>query len=258
MPAWRPGWTPRSGSWVRPVTCRARASGSTPRSAASARQRSYSVSGRSCCLGLRVAWTAHLTSLVSAPAPRPPGVRPPDRSDPSVWRIPAAAPRARRPAHGCHRRPPPATRPRATWTARAGSWRGRWHRRPADAGTHPGRPAPVRAPCPVGHHQVGVQQRVALPGRPVVEPDRKQPSSGYVLDAGVAAAHPNVGVQVGLLAAVGASKRTRGALPSLDDYGSSVEREAHSQVLWRVHMRAVLWWSRVVLDMHWMAAWTGL
>jgi hypothetical protein len=47
---------------VRPVTSRTRMSGSCPRSAASARQRSYKVSGASCCLGLRVAWTVHLTS----------------------------------------------------------------------------------------------------------------------------------------------------------------------------------------------------
>jgi hypothetical protein len=54
---------PCSRSRVRPVTWLTRASASTPRSAASARQRSYSVSGRSCCLVLRVAWTAHCTSL---------------------------------------------------------------------------------------------------------------------------------------------------------------------------------------------------
>jgi hypothetical protein len=53
---------PGSRSSVRPVTCRVRVSGSTPRSAASARQRSYRVSGVSCCLGLRVACTAHLTN----------------------------------------------------------------------------------------------------------------------------------------------------------------------------------------------------
>jgi hypothetical protein len=55
------------GAWsrsrARPVTCRTKASGSVPRSAASARQCAYSVSGASCSLALRVVWTAHFTSL---------------------------------------------------------------------------------------------------------------------------------------------------------------------------------------------------
>jgi hypothetical protein len=42
-------------------------------------------------------------------------------------------------------------------------------------------PASVRPLGPVGHHQVGVQQRVTLPGRPMVEPNGEQPLSGHVL-----------------------------------------------------------------------------
>ena len=59
------------------------------------------------------------------------------------------------------------------------------------------RPASVRALDAVGHHQMGVQQRITLPGGPVVEPDRQQPPSGHVLDTAVAAAGPKVSVQVG-------------------------------------------------------------
>jgi hypothetical protein len=36
---------------------------------------------------------------------------------------------------------------------------------------------------------MGVQQRVALPGRPVVEPDRQQPLAGHVLDTAMTAAN---------------------------------------------------------------------
>jgi hypothetical protein len=43
---------------------------------------------------------------------------------------------------------------------------------------------------------VGVQQRIALSGRPVVEPDRQQPLSGHVLDTAVTAAGPQMLVQV--------------------------------------------------------------
>jgi hypothetical protein len=39
---------------------------------------------------------------------------------------------------------------------------------------------------------MGVQQRIAFSGRPVVEPDRQQPLSGHVLDTTVAAAGPQV------------------------------------------------------------------
>jgi hypothetical protein len=59
-----------------PVGCPAghlpdKASVSCPRSAASVRHRSFRVSGGSCCLGLRVAWTVHLTSrgVRSRPSP---------------------------------------------------------------------------------------------------------------------------------------------------------------------------------------------
>jgi hypothetical protein len=68
---------------------------------------------------------------------------------------------------------------------------------PVQIATVQRRPAPVRTLGAVGDHQVGVQQRVALPGRPMVEPDRKQPLSGHVLDAAVATAGADVGVQVG-------------------------------------------------------------
>jgi hypothetical protein len=44
---------------------------------------------------------------------------------------------------------------------------------------------------------MGVQQRVTLSGGPVVEPDRQQPLSGHVLDTAMAAAGPQVSVQVG-------------------------------------------------------------
>jgi hypothetical protein len=59
------------------------------------------------------------------------------------------------------------------------------------------RPTSVRPLRPVGHHQVGVQQRITLPAGAVVEPDRQQPLSGHVLVAAVAAACPKVSVQVG-------------------------------------------------------------
>jgi hypothetical protein len=49
----------------------------------------------------------------------------------------------------------------------------------------------------VGDDQVGVQQRVAFSGRPVVEADRQKPLSGHVLVSGVAATGAQVSVQVG-------------------------------------------------------------
>jgi hypothetical protein len=58
------------------------------------------------------------------------------------------------------------------------------------------RPPPVRPLGAVADHQVGVQQRIPLPGRPVVEPHRKQPLSGHMLDTGVAAAGADVLAQV--------------------------------------------------------------
>jgi hypothetical protein len=60
-----------------------------------------------------------------------------------------------------------------------------------------GCPAAVRPPNAVGDHQMRVQQRIAFSGRPVVEPDRQHPLSGHVLDTTVAAAGPQVLVQVG-------------------------------------------------------------
>jgi hypothetical protein len=72
-----------------------------------------------------------------------------------------------------------------------------------------GQPMPVQVPavqgCPpsvrplhaIGDDQVGVQQGIALPGRPVVKADRQQPLSGHVLDTTMSAASPQVLVQVG-------------------------------------------------------------
>jgi hypothetical protein len=48
----------------------------------------------------------------------------------------------------------------------------------------------------VGDDQVGVQQRVAFSGRPVVEPDRQHPLSGHMLDTAMATTAPQVLVQV--------------------------------------------------------------
>jgi hypothetical protein len=48
----------------------------------------------------------------------------------------------------------------------------------------------------VGDDQMGVQQRIALPGCPVVEPDCQQAVSGHVLDTVVSAAGADVLVQV--------------------------------------------------------------
>ena len=60
-----------------------------------------------------------------------------------------------------------------------------------------GRPASVRPLDPVGHHQMGMQQRIAFSGRPVVEADRQQPLSGHMLDTAMATAGPQVLIQVG-------------------------------------------------------------
>jgi hypothetical protein len=43
---------------------------------------------------------------------------------------------------------------------------------------------------------MGVQQRIAFSGRPVVEADRQQPPAGHVLDTAMAAADPEVLIQV--------------------------------------------------------------
>jgi hypothetical protein len=51
---------------------------------------------------------------------------------------------------------------------------------------------------PVGHHhQVGVQQRIPLPGCPLVEPHRQQPLSGHMLVSAVATASAQMSVQIG-------------------------------------------------------------
>jgi hypothetical protein len=59
-----------------------------------------------------------------------------------------------------------------------------------------GGPVSVRALDAVADDQMGVQQRVALPGCPVVEPDGQQPLSGHALDTAVSAADAQVSVQV--------------------------------------------------------------
>jgi hypothetical protein len=48
----------------------------------------------------------------------------------------------------------------------------------------------------IGDDQMGVQQRVTLPGRPVVEPDRQHPLSGHMLDTAMAATGPEMLVQI--------------------------------------------------------------
>jgi len=58
-------------------------------------------------------------------------------------------------------------------------------------------PASVRPLDAVGDDQMGVQQRVTVPGCPVVEADRQQPLSGHVLDTAMATTGPQVLVQVG-------------------------------------------------------------
>jgi hypothetical protein len=67
---------------------------------------------------------------------------------------------------------------------------------PVQVPTVQGRPAAVRPLDPVGDHQVGMQQRVALSRRPVVEPDRQHSLSGHMLDTTVATAGPKVLIQV--------------------------------------------------------------
>jgi hypothetical protein len=68
---------------------------------------------------------------------------------------------------------------------------------PVQVASVQGCPATVRPLDAVGDHQVGVQQRVALPRRPMVEPHRQHTLSGHVLDAAVATPSPKVSVQVG-------------------------------------------------------------
>jgi len=54
------------------------------------------------------------------------------------------------------------------------------------------RPPSVRPLDAVGHHQVGVQQRIPLARCPVVQADRQQPLSGHVLDTAMSAAGAQV------------------------------------------------------------------
>jgi hypothetical protein len=59
-----------------------------------------------------------------------------------------------------------------------------------------GCPASVRPLDAVGDDQMGVQQRVAFSGGPVVEGDRQQPLAGHLLDTAMATAGSKVSVQV--------------------------------------------------------------
>jgi hypothetical protein len=59
------------------------------------------------------------------------------------------------------------------------------------------RPASIRPLDAVGDDQMGVQQRIAFSGRPVVEPNGQHPLSGHMLDTAMAAAGPQVSVQIG-------------------------------------------------------------
>jgi hypothetical protein len=49
---------------------------------------------------------------------------------------------------------------------------------------------------PVGHHQMGVQQRVTLAAGAVVEPNGQQPMSGHMLDTAVATSGTHMLIQV--------------------------------------------------------------
>jgi hypothetical protein len=112
--------------------------------------------------------------------------------------IPGQGPWVSLGAPGCRKRPPPSTPPPASGQAPAGG--------PVDGidgqpmpiqiPSIQGRPTSIRPLDPVGHHQMGMQQRIALSGRPVVEPDRQQPLSGHVLDTAMATASAQVSVQV--------------------------------------------------------------
>src|SRR5215213_996226 len=73
----------------------------------------------------------------------------------------------------------------------------RWRYRSRPSKAVQGRPPAVRPLDTVGHHQMGVQQRVTFPGSPVVEADRQQPPTLDMLVSAVAAARPQVLIQVG-------------------------------------------------------------
>jgi hypothetical protein len=59
-----------------------------------------------------------------------------------------------------------------------------------------GRPASIRPLNPISNDQVGVHQRIAFSGRPVVEPHRQQPLSVHALDTAMSATGPKMLVQV--------------------------------------------------------------
>ena len=67
---------------------------------------------------------------------------------------------------------------------------------PVDIPAVQGRPASIRPLDTVSHHQMGVHQRVALPGCPVIEADRQHALAGHMLDTPMAAAGAQVVVQV--------------------------------------------------------------
>ena len=107
------------------------------------RQRSYRVSGVSCCLGLRVAWTAHLTSRGVRSRPSATS----RSSSASIWPVRLEKPRTSASGIPWSSRLPwrvrrPSTPLPVSGRARVGRWPGRWRPRPADAGTGPGRPRP--------------------------------------------------------------------------------------------------------------------
>jgi hypothetical protein len=58
------------------------------------------------------------------------------------------------------------------------------------------RPAAVQPLDPIGDDQMGVQQRIAFSGGPVVEPGRQHPLSGHMLDTTMAAAGPHMLIQI--------------------------------------------------------------
>jgi hypothetical protein len=60
-----------------------------------------------------------------------------------------------------------------------------------------GCPASVRSLGAIGDDQVGVHQRIAFSGRPMVKPDRQHSLSGHMLDTAVSAAGSHMLIQIG-------------------------------------------------------------
>ena len=175
-------------------------SGSWPRSAASVRHRPYRCPAASCSLGLRVAWTAHLTSRASAPAPRPPAAPPPGRSGRCAWRTAGPGPRAGPGAPGCHGRPLLSTPPRASGQLAlvGGPVDGvRGQPMPVQVPAVQRCPASVRSLDPVGHHQMGVQQRITLPDVRWSNPTASSPCPDTCWTPPWPRRAPKVSVQVG-------------------------------------------------------------